>query len=110
MVNHLNSAIAIHFKLQAHQAKVFLEMSHINKPTNESLIYPLRFELQLSCSAAVSQAGSDIRSSLWTNHYYVHDWTPRVGIPRALLSDCVSLMLCGRSGTPLPKHICHVLS
>lgn len=47
---------------------------------------------------------------MWTNHYDVHDWTPCVGIPSALPSDCVSLMSCGRSGTAQPKHICHVLS
>ncbi|TNN83828.1 hypothetical protein EYF80_006004 [Liparis tanakae] len=52
--------------------------------------------IQTSLKPSGSRLGSDIRSSTWTNHYYVYDWTPCVGIPSAPLSDCVSLMLCGR--------------
>lgn len=106
MVSHLNSAAVSSKRIQPKSSSK--PCTSQNPPV--TLRFPGSFELSHSCSVALAQAGSDIWSLLWTNHYDVHDWTPCVGIHSALLSDCLSLILCGGSCTPLPKHICHVLS
>lgn len=84
----LHSAFEI--QLQAHQTKVSLRLLNISKPTSESLI-----TRNIWVVALQSMDGSDIGSSLWTNHYYVHDWTHCVGIPSGLLSVCALCCVAG---------------